>query len=180
MHRKKRNLRLKSIVFKIGSCVQTFDFDMNEELRCTSKEKAEMIKNIQIQVKIYNQNRTNGGISNNIEFPQVNAEKAEKLNESITSIEKNNEGIIIDLVNDKSAELNQKNKNFSFHISDSAKVPPFKERKKSKKSIFTDNIEKIMDNLKSKSIYNVSEDLLCFSDEDDDCMYQNNEDFNYF
>lgn len=180
MQRKKRNLRLKSIIFKIGNCIQTFDFDMNEELRCTLKEKEEMIKNIQIKVKNYNQNRTNGGISSNIEFPQANIEKTEKCNGSIASIEKNNEGIIIDLVDDNSAELNQKNKNISYHISDSAKAPPFRERKKSRISISTDNIESIMDNLKSKSVYNVPEDLLCFSDEDDNCMYQINEDFNYF
>lgn len=178
LNRKKRNYRLKSLVFHIGDKIETFEFDLNEKLQCTNEERKVKIRKILKCIendKLQNKKRLE---TSNDQLFQANEIKTESNNfESTKMIGNECEDVTIDLTNSKIDDLNSKYlKKGAINFSEIKNQNLLFCQNKNEK-VNESNV-KIDSKIQTKSLYSFSEDL-CFSD-GDDYLYQNNGDSNFF
>lgn len=100
MQRRKRHLRLKSITFKIDGFMQRFEFNLNENITCTNKEKEHKINSIKLMLNL---KQIQANINNEVNKKtdsNLNSVKNENNFDSSKIVLKNtNEGLLYDLSN---------------------------------------------------------------------------------
>lgn len=179
MQRRKRHLRIKSMIFDIDGFRQVFDFNLNEDLTCSSTEKDEKIKSIKVMIDAKKMQNIN---FDSIQLSNTNIVSQENSNTFIspTNIIKNEKNELIYDLSTYGSNNNFVNDSNS-NISEEKKDNPHKEEINEEELLLIDDKDILDDNVGSNSFSLVNDYQYFIDDNSDDQLsnFQDNENSDY-